>query len=55
MRKVKVVLLLDDDFWGILEAREDGYTLDYIKELMLEDPCSAIEDAEVIAVEEYPG
>ena len=54
MKKVKVTLLLDDDLWGLLEARDDGYTLDHIHDVLMEDPVSALEGAEVIAVEEYP-
>jgi len=54
MKKVKVTLLLDDGSWGLLTAREDGYPLDHIKEVLLEDPRFAIESAEVIACEEYP-
>jgi hypothetical protein len=54
MAKVKVTLLLDDDLWGIMEAREDGYTLEEVHELLMEDPVTALRDAEIIACEEYP-
>jgi len=54
MALVKVTLLLNDDLWGFLEAREDGYPLEHIHDMLMEDPVSAIEDAEVIAVEGYP-
>jgi hypothetical protein len=54
MALVKVTLLLNDEMWGILEAREDGYPLEHIHDVLMEDPVSALEGAEVIAVEEYP-